>query len=242
MPDTHLPLHWIICSKRGEIWFINKALSKSGEEGCIFTVTSWSLGHIRANWNHDTYIGCLWPQLLLLTMAVLRKLFSSNARKGNLGSIKVVMYGCESWPIKKAEHQRTDVFELWCWRRLLTVPWSARSNQSILKETSPEQSLERLMLKLKLQYFGHLMRRTDSLEKTLMLRKTEGRRGQERMRWVDEITDSMYMSLRKLQELVMDREAWLAAVQRVAKNRTCLRDLTEPNWRIHLQRSAPDLW
>ena len=112
MPDTHLPLHWIICSKRGEIWFINKAPSKSGEEGCIFTVTSWSLGHIRANWNHDTYIGCLWPQLLLLTMAVLRKLFSSNARKGNLGSIKVVMYGCESWPIKKAEHQRIDAFEL----------------------------------------------------------------------------------------------------------------------------------
>ena len=180
MPDTHLPLHWIICSQRGEIWFIYKAPSKSGEEGSIFTVTSWSLGHIRVNWNHDTHIGCLWPQLLLLTIAVLRKLFSSNARKGNLGSIKVLMYGCDSWPMKKAEHQRSDAFELWWWRRLLTVPWSARrSNQSILKETRPEQSLERLMLKL--------MRRTDLLEKTLMLGKSQGRRrrGWQRMRWLE---------------------------------------------------------
>ena len=116
-------------------------------------------------------------------MAVLRKLFSSNARKGNLGSIKVVMYGCESWPIKKAEHQRIDAFELWCWRRLLRVPWTARgSNQSILKETSTEYSLEGLMLKLKLQYFGHLMRRADSLEKTLMLGKIEGGRRREQQR------------------------------------------------------------
>ena len=194
------------------------------------TVADFILGNSKITADGDC--SCEIERLLLLGRKVMTNLDNMLKSRDITLSTKVhlvkamvfpvVLYGCESWTVKKAEHQRIDAFELWCWRRLLRVPWIARrSNQSILKEISPGCSLEGLMLKLKLQYFGHLMRRADSLEKTLVLGKIEGgRREQWRMRWLYSITDSVDMSLSELRELVMNREAWRTMIHEVAKSRT----------------------
>ena len=177
-----------------------------------------------------------WKKTLNNLDSILKSRDITLPTKAHLGKamvFPVVMYGCESWTLKKAEHQRIDAFELWCWRRLSRVPWTERrSNLSILKEISPECSLEGLMLKLKLQYFGHLKRTTDSLEKILMLGKIEGRRkrGQESMRWLDGITDLIDMILSRLREFVIDREAWHAAVHGFTKSQTRLTNGTQLNW------------
>ena len=210
-------------------------LEEPGPSHCDFghDTTSINLPYASLKWKD-------WPKYLSLSFRskVWRSLGRDITLPAKVRLVKamvfpVVMYGCESWTTKKAEHWRIDYSELWCWRRLLRVPWTARrSNQSILKEISPGCSLEGLMLKLKLQYFGHLMRRTDLLEKTLMLGGIGGRRrrGRQRMRWLDGITDLMGMGLGRLRELVMDRQAWHATIHGVAKSQTWLSDWTELNW------------
>ena len=200
------------------------SLEPSGESLCIFSSLLHFLFSLQSSWmvhweilmNHCLFLVCarLWVN-------------ATKARLVKAVVFPVVMYGCENWTIKKAEHQRMDAFELWCWGRLLRVPWAARrSNQSILREINPEHSLEKLMLKLKLQSFGHLMQRADSFEKTLMLGKIEGRRrrGRQRVRWLDGITDPMDLGLGGLREVMMDREAQRAVVHGVGKSRTWLSD------------------